>query len=119
MNEQLNKIAVLLEDRLKRNSLTGRTVTIKINYYDFKILTRSWSFSQPINDLKTITATAKSLLAEISLEGVKVRLIGITLSKFGEKTATSKEDKFANCNYFEEEKATEISGLRKCCLLAF
>ncbi|RYF86303.1 MAG: DNA polymerase IV, partial [Chitinophagaceae bacterium] len=82
MNAELEKIAVLVEERLKRRGLKGRTVTVKIKYHDFKIITRSRSFPHPIDDLGTITA--KTLLAEAPLKEAKVRLLGITLSNFGE-----------------------------------
>jgi DNA polymerase-4 len=90
MNVELEKIAVQVEERLKRNGLKGRTVTVKIKYHDFKIITRSRSFLQPIDVKKTIIATAKSLLEETDREEVKVRLLGITLSHFGERISAAK-----------------------------
>lgn len=92
MNEQLDKIGVVVEERLKCGGLKGRTVTLKIKYHDFRLITRSRSFLLPINDHDTITATAKSLLAETRLQDVKIRLLGITLSNFGERVVPIKEN---------------------------
>ncbi|MCK7555354.1 DNA polymerase IV [Chitinophaga sedimenti] len=84
MNAELDKIARTVFDRLQRYGLKGRTVTLKVKYADFRQITRNHSFFSPIGDLDTIAATAKDLLAKTGLEDVKIRLLGITLSNFGE-----------------------------------
>lgn len=84
MNEQLDKIAHVVFERLKKYGLKGRTVTLKIKYHDFKLITRNFSFSRPINDLETIVNTAKELLIKSDIENKKIRLMGISLSNFGE-----------------------------------
>ena len=84
MNSELERIAETVCDRLQRHKLSGRTVTLKIKYSDFKQITRNRSFLHPIDDLETITETAKQLLALTETEGKAVRLLGITLSNFGE-----------------------------------
>lgn len=85
MAAELDALAKVVEDRLERHGLKGRTVTVKIKYHDFKISTRSRSFAEPVADGQTIAATAKALLAEADLTNAKVRLLGITLSNFGER----------------------------------
>jgi DNA polymerase-4 len=85
MEAELDKITPLVVARLKKHQLKGRTVTVKIKFHDFKIITRSRSFPAPVDDLHLITETAKSLLAEAQLTGLKVRLLGITVSNFGDK----------------------------------
>ena len=84
MNIELEKIALNVHDRLHRNNLMGRTITLKIKYHNFKQVTRSQSFEQTIGDLETIEATAKRLLAATDPEDKKIRLLGISLSNFGE-----------------------------------
>jgi DNA polymerase-4 len=85
MNEELEKIALTVCKRLHEHQLNGRTVTLKIKYADFKQITRSKSFDQPLNDRKTIAATAKELLLATEPQNKKIRLLGITLSNFGEQ----------------------------------
>ena len=41
MCAELDKIARILTDRLERNGLKGRTITLKLKYHDFKQVTRS------------------------------------------------------------------------------
>ena len=91
MTDALDKLAALVEARLQRYSLKGRTVTVKIKYHDFRQITRSRSVSQPVEDKIFLSQTAKQLLAETDLTEAKVRLLGITVSNFGEKTTSARE----------------------------
>ncbi|HEX8517006.1 MAG TPA: DNA polymerase IV [Bacteroidia bacterium] len=84
MNSQLDKIAAIVYERLKKYNLKGRTITLKIKYHDFKQITRNFSFSHPMDDLDTIAGTAKQLLVKTGIENKKIRLLGITVSNFGE-----------------------------------
>jgi DNA polymerase-4 len=83
MNPELDKIAVIVSDRMQRHSLKGKTVTLKVKYSDFKLITRSQSLPNAIDDKETIFETAKQLLADVDLIGKKIRLLGIGLSNFG------------------------------------
>jgi DNA polymerase-4 len=84
MNFELNKIALSVHERLKRNKLKGRTITLKIKYYDFKIITRSQSFAIALDDFDTIFETAKKLLEATEPVDSRIRLLGISISNFGE-----------------------------------
>lgn len=84
MDEQLDKIALTVQKRLQKYCLKGRTITLKIKYSDFKQITRNQSFSEPTDELDTIRETAKQLLRHTEPTQVKIRLLGITLSNFGE-----------------------------------
>src|SRR2546428_2299939 len=84
MNTQLDKIAITVCDRLQRYQLKGRTITLKIKYSDFKQITRNQSFAYGVADFETISQTAKELLLKTDPEDKKIRLLGITLSNFGE-----------------------------------
>ncbi|WP_259068867.1 DNA polymerase IV [Mucilaginibacter sp. X4EP1] len=93
METELDKIAQTVCNRLQNYQLKGRTVTLKIKYSDFKQITRNHSFISGINDLETITATAKRLLATTSPEDKRIRLLGISLSNFHDITPKQKEEK--------------------------
>ena len=84
MNFELDKIAATVYRRLTAHQLKGRTITLKIKYSDFKIITRSKSFAESLADYTTITNTAKELLLITEPEESKIRLLGITVSNFGE-----------------------------------
>ena len=84
MESELDRIATLVFNRLQKNNLKGRTLTLKIKYSDFKQITRNRSFAAGFNDLETISQTAKRLLATAFTQGIKVRLLGISISNFGD-----------------------------------
>ncbi len=84
MHVELEKIAKVVHERLQRYQLKGRTITLKIKYSDFRQITRNQSFPQPVGDFHTILETAKQLLAATFPEDKRIRLLGITLSNFGE-----------------------------------
>ncbi len=92
MNKELEKLTLKVAGRLQRYDLKGRTITLKIKYSDFKIITRSQSFIQPLNDANTIAVTSRQLLLQTEPEGTNIRLLGITLSNFGEITSKPKND---------------------------
>ena len=93
MEAELDKIAGTVCNRLLNYGLKGRTLTLKIKYSDFKQITRNQSFPACVNDLETISAAAKQLLAATSPEDKKVRLLGISLSNFSEPVIKQKEEK--------------------------
>lgn len=64
---------------LNRDKIKGKTVSLKIKYEDFKLITRSRTLTHYINSANDIYELATSLLDEVDLPK-KVRLIGITVS---------------------------------------
>lgn len=91
MNFELDKIAATVHRRLIAHRLKGRTITLKIKYSDFKIITRSKSFTEILDDYTTITNTVKELLLGTDPEESKIRLLGISVSNFGESKTTRKQ----------------------------
>jgi DNA polymerase IV len=90
MNKELEKIAPVVHDRLLKHRLKARTITLKIKYSDFKIITRSKSFAKPMDDLQLLADTAKELLLSTEPDDVRIRLLGISVSNFGERIITRK-----------------------------
>jgi len=89
MTPQLEKIAGTVTNRLIRNQLKGRTITVKIKYADFRQITRSRSLPSATDDLRTILQIAIDLLLASGLEDKKVRLLGITVSNFDADSSES------------------------------
>jgi DNA polymerase-4 len=84
MYYELDKITRVVHQRLLRHNLKGRTITLKIKYHDFKIVTRSQSFTEGVDDKKLIGETVKNLLRLTDPETKKIRLLGVSLSNFGD-----------------------------------
>jgi DNA polymerase-4 len=92
MQDALDRIARIVYDRLERHELSGRTITLKIKYHNFKIVTRSQSFTTSMSDFNSIIAAAKKLLEATDLEDKRVRLLGISLSNFKDISARELPD---------------------------
>jgi len=90
MLTELEQIAEKVTERLERNKLKGKTLTLKIKFNDFKQITRNQSFATPIADYFSIYAAAKELLLKAEMNGKSVRLLGISLSNFGNTVQLSK-----------------------------
>lgn len=103
MEYELNKIAAVVYQRLERRQLKGRTLTLKIKYSDFKIITRSKSFLTPLDDVFTIAAIAKELMNAVFEEGCKVRLLGISISNFHTVDIMSRHENYPQLSLFEYE----------------
>jgi DNA polymerase IV len=65
--------------RMRKNGISGRTVTIKVRLYDFTTLNRSSTLTSPTDDGATIARIARSLLADLDTTG-GVRLLGVGVS---------------------------------------
>ena len=84
LEEKLQAIALKLENRLKKYSCGGKTITIKLKFSDFSTQTRSKTLSKYINDKDMILKYSKELLYQDKLTD-SVRLIGISLSNLNLK----------------------------------
>jgi len=82
MHDLLKQVSETVAKRLQKYQLKGKTITLKIKFEDFKLITRSRSFPMQINEAETIYAEAIKLLNEADIGFAKVRLLGITLSRF-------------------------------------
>ncbi|TDH18421.1 DNA polymerase IV [Segetibacter sp. 3557_3] len=83
MFAELDKIALVVEKRLERYGFRAKTLTLKIKYSDFRQITRSFSYPQPVEHFD-IAEKAKWLLEATAPQGNKIRLLGITLSNFSQ-----------------------------------
>ncbi|RYG05427.1 MAG: DNA polymerase IV, partial [Chitinophagaceae bacterium] len=82
MHSLLQQISITVAARLEKHQLKGKTVTLKIKFEDFKQITRSRSFPNSIYKAEIIYNEALNLLNEAEIGLTKVRLLGITLSRF-------------------------------------
>ena len=74
---EMERVAGLAWARIERAKVTGRTVTLKVKYRDFQLITRSRSFSEPIADLGSFTAAGRHLLSTLLPASRGVRLLGL------------------------------------------
>ncbi len=79
MEGLLSRQAREVGTRMRKNGISGRTVTIKVRLYDFTTLNRSSTLTSPTDDGATIARIARSLLADLDTTG-GVRLLGVGVS---------------------------------------
>ena len=66
----------------ERSRAFGRGVTVKVKYADFRIVTRSRTFSAPIANRETLRGASLALVRTLFPPALPVRLVGVTLSSF-------------------------------------
>ncbi|MDR1499754.1 MAG: DNA polymerase IV [Tannerellaceae bacterium] len=80
MTLELYQIARRVWERIEEDKFYGRTVTLKIKYMDFEIMTRCKTLGSPITTFRTFWDTSKEMLAHVDTSEKKVRLMGLTIS---------------------------------------
>src|SRR3954471_8461974 len=81
---ELTRIAGYAWDRVKRAEVSGRTVTLKVKFADFTIITRSKSFGGPVPDQESFADAGQSLLASLLPLSKGIRLLGLGLHSLTE-----------------------------------
>ena len=79
MEGLVGRQALNVADRLRKNGLSGRTITLKVRLHDFTTLSRSTTLPAPTDTGTTISRLARGLLGELDLTG-GVRLLGVGVS---------------------------------------
>ena len=82
MLEILNDIALRLENSLMKRDAKGRTITLKVKYFDFQSITRSVTIDEPVNNAAVIMKYIHPLLSKTDAGLKKIRLLGISISNF-------------------------------------
>jgi len=80
--KQLEILAERVFDNLEKHQLTGRTLTLKVKYANFELVTRAHIAENDL-DLATIKSLLSTLLERTNAGQQAVRLVGLTISGFG------------------------------------
>jgi DNA polymerase-4 len=76
---ELERIAGYAWDRVNRAEVAGRTVTLKVKFGDFTLITRSKSFPAPVPDQGAFSVAGQALLAALHPLPKGIRLLGLGL----------------------------------------
>ena len=85
MVEILENIADRLENSLIQREAKGRTITLKLKYFDFQSITRSVTIDEPADSASVIMKYVRPLLSKTEAGQKKVRLLGISISNFDDQ----------------------------------
>ncbi len=76
---ELEKVCDTVAERLVRSLLAARTVTLKVKYRDFKVVTRSHTPRTPVASLDDLWSVARSLALDVDRPAGAVRLVGVSV----------------------------------------
>ena len=76
---EMTRVAGFAWDRIERSMVRGRTVTLKVKYADFTLITRSRSFPAPVPDRAAFEAAGQALLMALLPVSKGIRLLGLGL----------------------------------------
>ena len=71
--------------RIERAGVAGRTLTLKVKFADFTVISRAQSSAVPIASRDAVEARGRSILQRVLPVPAGVRLLGLTLSGFEPK----------------------------------
>ena len=77
---ELYRLVLELVERLKKNEFKGRTLTLKVKFYNFTQITRSRTVPHMLLKKDDILPVAKTLLREVDYTERPVRLLGVQVS---------------------------------------
>jgi len=80
IESELNKIGEELIRRISKSGKSGRTLTLKIKFSDFKQITRSLTVPFEIKEFDELDGITREILMKTDLSGKKIRLLGLTVS---------------------------------------
>ncbi len=101
IEEELLLLADKVGYRLRKHRLTGKTISIKLKYSTFKVITRAKTLDAPTHHTEVIYETAVKLVKQ-GWTGQPLRLIGITVSNF-------EDEQVRQMSLFEMETVPEHS----------
>ncbi|MFP5020615.1 DNA polymerase IV [Pseudonocardia phyllosphaerae] len=109
VHEAVASICVSVHRRLVADGRAARTVTVKARTGDFVTHTRSETTPFPTRELSTLTAVARRL-AETAVGEGGVRLLGVSVSGFGDEPPLALFDAVPSAQGWAAAPAAESSG---------
>ena len=85
LRREVSRVAGYAWQRIERAEVKGRTVTLKVKFADFAIITRSKSFASPVPDLAAFEGAGLALLDTILPVPKGIRLLGLGLHSIVER----------------------------------
>ena len=77
---ELYKLEKELMERLEHSEATGRTITLKVKFSDFRQITRSKTLQNYIREFDALHKEVSEIRKSLKLEGTRIRLLGLSIS---------------------------------------
>lgn len=101
--KELLALAHKVARRMRKDEVTGKTVTLKVKYCDFTRITRATTLSEPTDDASEIYSAVCTLLEKTAVGRRPVRLLGISISHLS-------TDSDSQLSLFREDKRSPKKG---------
>ncbi|MDP6528665.1 MAG: DNA polymerase IV [Gemmatimonadota bacterium] len=105
----LRSLSEKVSRRLRKKGRSGRTITLKIRFPDFKTITRNRTLDFPTDDGRKISGIAHNLWD--SAGSLPVRLLGVSVSGLEEGSSGRQEELFENAQE-RESLLQAVDGIR-------
>ena len=79
LRREVSRVAGYAWQRIERAAVRGRTVTLKVKFADFTLITRSKSFASPVAGQQAFEAAGQALLEALLPVPKGIRLLGLGL----------------------------------------
>ncbi|MEI7542650.1 MAG: DNA polymerase IV [bacterium] len=84
LKDILEQLCFEVETDMKREGIKGKTITLKVKYFDFKQITRSITIDKQIQAGATINKYIQELFKKTEAGIKKIRLLGVSMHGFEE-----------------------------------
>jgi len=88
---ELYKLEKELMERLEHAETTGRTLTVKVKFSDFRQITRSKTLQSYIRDFETLHRGITEIRKSLNLGGTRIRLLGVSVSNLESEDGKDKQ----------------------------
>jgi len=102
---ELLALAGKVARRLRHEGVTGKTITLKVKYGDFVLITRSETMNKFTNDGAVIYQTACELLQKTETGKKPVRLLGISVSQLSTRGGEEQLSLFGSSESVRKRKS--------------
>ncbi len=100
----LEHLAEQAARRLKELGVRGKTITLKVRWSDFQLITRSVTVTTPMQDAQEMMQYLRPLLAKLDSGNRAVRLLGVSLSNLLFKNGTGQPEKVTAPSLWDIER---------------
>ena len=111
LHRELLAMSVKVGRRLRDHDFRGRTITVKVKYYDFKQITRSMTLPEATDDQQAIYKTGRNLLEKTDAGCKPIRLLGVTVANLCAANAAHQQLLFPSDNSDRRELNRAIDDI--------
>jgi len=107
--KELLALATKVGSRMRREKISGKTVSLKVKYSDFKQITRAETLSKPTDDGFEIYSVVVDLLKKSEVGKRPVRLLGVSLSQLTLVGSAGQLSLFCDDQSFQKRKDLNVA----------